>query len=130
MTRASATQIGAIIDRSLYGGRHDRPFFGDEFVGQREAVEISALSAHLGLQSLLHSPRTLSRDVRQSEPDGAGLLPGQDGGLPLPDASAAEARWAAVRSRFDPAVRYLDGEPFTPQRLVEAFRSASMRRRS
>ena len=69
-------------------------------------------------------------DEQSAEDDpSAGLLPGQDGDLPLPDASAAEARWAAVRSRFDPAVRYLDGEPFTPQRLVEAFRSASMRRR-
>jgi hypothetical protein len=46
-------------------------FSGDEIVGQREAVEIAVLLAHLGLQSLLRSPRTLSaRQCRNQSANG------------------------------------------------------------
>jgi uncharacterized protein (TIGR02270 family) len=59
----------------------------------------------------------------------ADLVPGPEAELPLPDATAAAARWSTVSAGFDPAARYLHGKPLTAQGLVQGFAAASMRRR-
>lgn len=59
----------------------------------------------------------------------ADLAGGPEAELPVPDAAAVAARWAAVRPGLDPGVRHLEGVPFTPERLVRCFAAAPMRRR-
>ncbi|RKG86091.1 TIGR02270 family protein [Corallococcus terminator] len=49
--------------------------------------------------------------------------------LPLPQPQAISEWWGEARQRMDVKHRYLSGQPFTPQALLEALLSAPMRRR-
>ncbi|MCY1044799.1 TIGR02270 family protein [Corallococcus sp. bb12-1] len=49
--------------------------------------------------------------------------------LSLPQPQAISEWWGEARQRMDVKHRYLSGQPFTPQALVEALLSAPMRRR-
>jgi uncharacterized protein (TIGR02270 family) len=49
--------------------------------------------------------------------------------LPRPQADSVVAWWREARPRLDAKQRYLAGQPFTPQALLEALASAPMRRR-
>lgn len=59
----------------------------------------------------------------------ADLVPKPEDVLPLPQADAVATWWREVRPRLDPRQRYLEGQPFTPQALLEALARAPMRRR-
>ncbi|MCP3143963.1 TIGR02270 family protein [Pyxidicoccus xibeiensis] len=49
--------------------------------------------------------------------------------LPLPQPDTVTAWWQETRQKLDVKQRYLAGQPFTPQALLEALVSAPMRRR-
>lgn len=49
--------------------------------------------------------------------------------LPKPRAESVAVWWQETRKRMDGKQRYLDGQPFTPQALLDALASAPMRRR-
>ncbi|RKH15025.1 TIGR02270 family protein [Corallococcus praedator] len=49
--------------------------------------------------------------------------------LPLPRPQAISEWWGEARQRMDVKHRYLSGQPFTPQALLEALTTAPMRRR-
>ncbi|MFY2557359.1 TIGR02270 family protein [Corallococcus terminator] len=49
--------------------------------------------------------------------------------LPLPQHDTVTTWWKEARQRMDVKQRYLGGQPFTPQALLEALVSAPMRRR-
>ncbi|RYZ41458.1 MAG: TIGR02270 family protein [Myxococcaceae bacterium] len=49
--------------------------------------------------------------------------------LPLPQPQAISEWWSEARQRLDVKQRYLAGQPFTPQALMEALLTAPMRRR-
>ncbi|MFP2933518.1 hypothetical protein ACLESO_51920 [Pyxidicoccus sp. 3LG] len=52
-----------------------------------------------------------------------------EGALPRPQPEAVAAWWQETRQRMDAKQRYLAGQPFTPQAILEALASAPMRRR-
>jgi uncharacterized protein (TIGR02270 family) len=49
--------------------------------------------------------------------------------LPRPRADAVADWWRQNHTRFSPGVRYLDGAPFSPERLLASFEAGAMRRR-
>lgn len=57
------------------------------------------------------------------------LVPAPEADLPLPDPTAIARWWAAARGRFDPSVRYVNGQVFTGPALCEALACVPMRRR-
>jgi uncharacterized protein (TIGR02270 family) len=59
----------------------------------------------------------------------ADLTPGPEDTLPLPEPDAVTAWWREARPKLDAKQRYLAGQPFTPQALLDALVSAPMRRR-
>ncbi|WNG43129.1 TIGR02270 family protein [Archangium minus] len=59
----------------------------------------------------------------------ADLTPKPEDSLPLPQPERVEAWWQRERQRLDVKQRYLAGQPFTPQALLDALVSAPMRRR-
>jgi len=66
--------------------------------------------------------------LEQDELD-ADLVPKPEDALPLPQADAVTSWWQEARSRLDARQRYLEGQPFTPQVLLDALATAPMRRR-
>ncbi|HYO73770.1 MAG TPA: hypothetical protein VEU33_47665, partial [Archangium sp.] len=59
----------------------------------------------------------------------ADLVPKPEDDLPLPQVDAVTDWWREVRPRMDARQRHLEGRAFTPQVLLDALASASMRRR-
>jgi uncharacterized protein (TIGR02270 family) len=59
----------------------------------------------------------------------AALEPKPEDALPLPQADAVSTWWQEARQRLDARQRYLAGQPFTPQVLLDALAYAPMRRR-
>jgi uncharacterized protein (TIGR02270 family) len=59
----------------------------------------------------------------------ADLTPKPEDALPKPRAESVAAWWQEARKRMDVKQRYLSGQPFTPQALLDALVSAPMRRR-
>ncbi|MFY0526210.1 TIGR02270 family protein [Archangium gephyra] len=59
----------------------------------------------------------------------ADLVPRPEDALPLPRAEAVASWWMEARRRMDARARYLAGQPFTPQVLLDALANAPMRRR-
>ncbi|HYO71585.1 MAG TPA: TIGR02270 family protein [Archangium sp.] len=59
----------------------------------------------------------------------ADLVPKPEDALPLPQADAVASWWMEARRRMDVRMRYLSGQPFTAQVLLDALVSAPMRRR-
>lgn len=57
------------------------------------------------------------------------LLPDAEAALPVPEPQAIARWWHAQRNGFDAGLRYLYGQPWTGQSLLDALGSASMRRR-
>jgi uncharacterized protein (TIGR02270 family) len=57
------------------------------------------------------------------------LATGPEADLPRPDPDALRAWWQAQGGRLDPALRQLEGEPWSPERLHAVFCGAAMRRR-
>ncbi|MCP3168889.1 TIGR02270 family protein [Myxococcus qinghaiensis] len=57
------------------------------------------------------------------------LSPKPEDDLPQPMAEQVAAWWKEMRPRLDPKQRYLAGQPFSPQRLIDALLSAPLRRR-
>ncbi|MCY1082306.1 TIGR02270 family protein [Archangium lansingense] len=66
--------------------------------------------------------------LKQEELD-ADLVPRPEDALPLPQADAVATWWQEVRPSLDMRQRYLAGQPFTPQVLLDTLASAPMRRR-
>ncbi|ATB41513.1 hypothetical protein CYFUS_006979 [Cystobacter fuscus] len=60
----------------------------------------------------------------ENEEDG-----GPEGDLLSPDAGRIEAWWKEAHSRFKPTERYLGGDPWSPERLLEFLEHGPMRRR-
>jgi len=59
----------------------------------------------------------------------ANLVPGPEKDLPVPNVAGVEQWWSKNRTRFNPALRYVNGLALNGSALIEAFRSATMRRR-
>jgi len=59
----------------------------------------------------------------------ADLTPKPEDALPLPQPDAVATWWKEARPRLDVKQRYLAGQPFTPQVLLDALVNAPMRRR-
>jgi uncharacterized protein (TIGR02270 family) len=59
----------------------------------------------------------------------ADLTPKPEDSLPRPRPESVAAWWQQERQRLDAKQRYLAGQPFTPQALLDALVSAPMRRR-
>jgi uncharacterized protein (TIGR02270 family) len=59
----------------------------------------------------------------------ADLTPKPEDALPRPEPERVAAWWQQERQRLDAKQRYLAGQPFTPQALLDALSSAPMRRR-
>ncbi|MFL5356869.1 TIGR02270 family protein [Archangium sp.] len=59
----------------------------------------------------------------------ADLTPKSEDALPQPRPESVAAWWRQERQRLDVKQRYLAGQPFTPQALLDALVSAPMRRR-
>ncbi len=57
------------------------------------------------------------------------LVDGPEADLPAPEPDALRSWWARHGNRLDPAVRLLDGAPWTPERQLEVFLGAAARRR-
>ncbi|MBM7115808.1 TIGR02270 family protein [Archangium primigenium] len=57
------------------------------------------------------------------------LTPKPEDSLPQPRPESVAAWWKQERQRLDAKQRYLAGQPFTPQALLNALASAPMRRR-
>lgn len=66
--------------------------------------------------------------LEQDELD-ADLVPKPEDALPLPQADAVNDWWREARSRMNVRQRYLEGQPFTPQVLLDTLATAPMRRR-
>lgn len=60
---------------------------------------------------------------------GIDLTPKPEDALPLPRPEQVAAWWQEHRARLDARQRYLAGQPFTPQALLDALANAPMRRR-
>lgn len=58
------------------------------------------------------------------------LVPRAEERLPEPDVSGVIRWWNQNRARFDPDVRYLAGQPHSPQRLAGVLATGPMRRRA
>ncbi|WP_414640710.1 TIGR02270 family protein [Archangium sp.] len=59
----------------------------------------------------------------------ADLLPGPDEELVLPEPAAIEAWWAEAQKNFSRDIRYLCGQPFSFERLLDGLEQLPMRRR-
>lgn len=59
----------------------------------------------------------------------AELEPPPEAGLPLPNPTTITAWWAEQNQQFDPAQRYLDGQPRSLAGLLAALREGPLRRR-
>lgn len=57
------------------------------------------------------------------------LVPDAEASLPAPEPRAISLWWSERRASFDPAVRYLNGQAFTGQALLNAFATGPMSRR-
>jgi uncharacterized protein (TIGR02270 family) len=108
-------------------------------LGAMEAPETARVAGEafwaitgVAVEGPLAAPEPDEEEPPPLEDDGpeAQLVPDAEEELPLPDALAVAERWRALRERFDPAARYLDGRPFTPDALARCFAGASMRRRA
>jgi uncharacterized protein (TIGR02270 family) len=73
--------------------------------------------------------------VKEEQEEGGGddldadLTPQPEDELPMPHPEQVAAWWREARVRLDSKQRYLAGQPFTPQVLLDALVSAPMRRR-
>ncbi|HEX5745079.1 MAG TPA: hypothetical protein VFZ09_02485 [Archangium sp.] len=97
------------------------------------ALAGEAFSAITGLRiegPYAASPEESEESIPLEQEDlDADLVPKPEDALPLPQASAVAAGWQEVRPNLDPQQRYLAGQPFTPQALLDALTRAPMRRR-
>ncbi|MFL5354792.1 TIGR02270 family protein [Archangium sp.] len=59
----------------------------------------------------------------------ADLVPRPEDALPLPQVDAVASWWKEACLRMDARRRYFEGQPFTPQALLDALATAPMRRR-
>jgi len=84
-----------------------------------------AFSAITGLQ--LRGEFCVEEDPNPFEEDD--LVAGPEKDLPVPNAAGVEQWWSQNRTRFNPALRYVNGRPLDGAALIEAFRSGTMRRR-
>ncbi|MFY0562880.1 TIGR02270 family protein [Archangium lansingense] len=66
--------------------------------------------------------------LKEEELD-ASLAPGPEDALKVPAPAAVEAWWREARPRFDRNTRYLMGNPFSAQLLLDALQNGPMRRR-
>ncbi len=108
-----------------------------EFLHQKPfaALAAEAFSAITGLP--IQGPYAArSEEVEVEEPIplekedlDADLVPNPEDDLVQPQADAIRAWWKEARPRMELHRRYLEGQPFSPLRLVEALQSSSMRRR-
>lgn len=92
------------------------------------ALAGEAFSAITGLR--IEGPYATERQEPEAEESlDANLVPGPEAALPLPQADAVAEWWREARTRMDARKRYLAGQPWTPQGLLDALASAPMRRR-
>jgi|GEM_PF-457766 len=84
-----------------------------------------AFSAITGLR--LDDTRTRENDDEELGDEPLSLT---DSWLPRPRADTVADWWHRNQSRFSPGVRYLDGVPCSPARLLVSFEGGTMRRRA
>ncbi len=108
------------------------PFLDDD-ASARLAGEVVSCVAGLAIAG----PYALPEPVPPEEPIpfvdedlDADVVPTEDAELRLPDAFGVAGWWTRERARFDPAARYVSGKPLDPAAMVDALRSAPMRRRA
>lgn len=108
-----------------------------ELMGQEPVAALAgeAFSAITGLRlegkfAAEHQETEVEEPIPLEQEDlDADLVPRPEDALPLPRANAVAAWWRESRTRLDARMRYLAGQPFTPQVLLDALVSAPMRRR-
>jgi hypothetical protein len=97
------------------------------------ALAAEAFSAITGLELVGRYVRERDEadadDEAPPEEPASPLWPGLDADLPRPVANEVQGWWTEARQGFDDGTRYLDGRPFSADRLVDALEAAPMRRR-
>lgn len=104
------------------------PYLSDDKLGPLAAEVISAISglAIVGTFARRKSPWTAEAFDEDDEEDALA----HDTDLPRPKPKAVERWWGEARSRFDPAQRWIAGEPWSLQALLRAMEAGPMRRRA
>lgn len=105
------------------------PWLDDASLGPLAAEAFSAVT---GLELEGRTARERSDEEANEtlpEDERTPTWPGPDNDLPVPEASEVERWWAERRKNFDASTRYLDGQPCTVARLMEALEARPMRGR-
>jgi uncharacterized protein (TIGR02270 family) len=107
-----------------------------EYINDSKMARIAgeAFSAITGLQiqdefCQEEEPKSTKLIALEDDDLDADLVPGPEMNLPIPNTAGVEQWWNKNRKRFDPALRYINGLPLNGSALIDAFRSATMRRR-
>ncbi len=106
------------------------PYLADEKVAKLAGEAVSAITG-LEIDGEFRKREAEPEEppaLEENDPD-ADLVLGPEAMLPLPQPGAVQRWWKEARARFDPAVRYLGGKPWSPEVLVSAFTGGFMRRR-
>ncbi|QRK11330.1 TIGR02270 family protein [Archangium violaceum] len=94
------------------------------------ALAGESFSAITGLRiEGVHSTAKEEQEEDAGDDLDADLSPKPEDALPMPHPEQVAAWWREARVRLDSRQRYLAGQPFTPQALLDALVSAPMRRR-
>lgn len=104
------------------------PWLEDEELSPLAAEALSAVTGLPIAEEYAAEPERWDPDAEVEE-DGALERSGPEADLPRPEASTVAAWWESARGRFDPAARYLGGQPWSGDALVHALRAGPMRRR-